>query len=487
MWTQRLIIAATLMVAAALTSNQPAAADTVSPDAISDLAFWLNAGDLALTNGDPVSAWADSSGSTTGAAAASGAEPTFIDSVASMNNQAAVRFNGSTQLMTVADQILPTSLSGVTIFAVAQTNEIGDFSVFALRNGSTNPLVQLDQDGSGNVRFILRDGANRTINASSAIAAGTDYGIYSGRLGQSGSTYTGVAGFNGSEGAAASHASINTGSMGDEPQTVGGIDSFGPTAYWNGDIAEVIIYNRELTAFERNLVGFNLAQKYALQTEYHGGVYIDYGESGQNVQTGFTQQDVGAATTTSDIVTTVIDPFGNGNDVDVRLSSGGAGIQGRDRHALSNTDENMNNLVDDLVFNSGFSDLTLTIGDGGTAVEAGRYLFTGYFNDSFFNSSTQSAGLSDLGVAAYIGANDGTPNGTTTVSDFRSSNPTDPLGVIRLLLISDGINPLVVTLEGASVDGRFAFNGFTLTAIPEPASAAMLGVSVLALMRRRNR
>ena len=40
------------------------------------------------------------------------------------------------------------------------------------------------------------------------------------------------------------------------------------TGSWQGDIAEILIYNRALTAFEENQVGYYLANKYALTTTY---------------------------------------------------------------------------------------------------------------------------------------------------------------------------------------------------------------------------
>lgn len=198
---------------------------------------------------------------------------------------------------------------------------------------------------------------------------------------------------------------------------------------------------------------------------------VDYGAAGQNVQNGFFAQDVGTSPS-------VVSNVGNFT-VTLAVSSGN--LQGRTRADsgsflgdVSNT--GVDGLVSDLVFNDTDDAMTLTI-DG---LDAGTYSFTGYFNDSFFNTDNNSGGLSGNDVQildSLLAVLD-----TVTVSDVRDGDTDGPLALAEFDFTTDGINPNVFTIQGVSTDTRFAFNGFSIAAlaVPEPASAAIwlvLGLS----------
>lgn len=457
-------------------------------DVIDGLGLWLRADALGLTTNDPVGTWTDSSTfgrDATAADSPTDRRPTYVDSVSALNNMPAVRFDGATQRMTIADQILPNDPTEMEVFAVAQTNDSSDFAVFVLRNGSTNRFIQLDQNNS-KVRFILRDSAGRTLNAGSPTALSVGgHGIFAGRLSTSGSQATAVAALNGTEGTPASDT-FNTTGLGAFTQTIGGIDNYGP-AWWNGDIAEVLVFDRQLNPIERNHVGYYLGAKYGFATDYAGGIRIDYQASGSHTHPGFLNESVG---TTTSAVKTAIDPFGDGNDIDVTLSVSSGNIQGRNRGDMTNLTD-WDPLCRDLVFNNGGGDMTLLVED----LPGGLYEFRGFFNDSY--SYDGSVGLSEYGVEVYLGdATSGKSMGSTLVSDVRNSNlgGNDDLGIVRFKFNHLSAGDLVLTLVGtgslaAPLDHRFAFNGFMLTAtVPEPSSVMLLLVglvSVLTTHRRR--
>lgn len=180
-------------------------------------------------------------------------------------------------------------------------------------------------------------------------------------------------------------------------------------------------------------------------------------------------------------------PFNVGGDVTVAVSMTTNNLYGRNRGELVNG-TGINDLVDDLIFNNLGGDMTLTL----TGLPAGDYQFVGYFNDSFYNETNGSPGLSGWGVNLYVGPNDGTPDATAVVSDYRDTNPNDPVETATLALTSNGVDPVVLVLQGTTEHAtnpyRFAFNGFTVTAaaaIPEPASAGLMTLIAAAACRRR--
>jgi hypothetical protein len=219
-----------------------------------------------------------------------------------------------------------------------------------------------------------------------------------------------------------------------------------------------------------------------------GGFGVDYGSGGQSVQSGYVGGNAPAnAPYANSVVANVVAPFNVGGDVTVTLSMATLSLRGLNRNNLTGS-TGLNDLVDDIIINEGGGDMTLTL----AGLPAGTFQFVGYFNDSFYNAQSGSIGLSGWGINLYIGANDGTPDATAVGSDYRDANPSDPIETATLMLVSNGTDPVVVTLQGTtnlSNPFRLPFNGFTLdgvaTGIPEPASLGLLAIAVTAWRRRR--
>ena len=278
--------AVALIVATAATISQAA---TISPADITGLALWLKAdagtftdfaGTTAATDGDTVFLWKDQETTTgsndafapndgAGTAILADATPTWVDN--QVNGLPVVRFDGedaSNDRLYLQDTPLSTNPDQWTIFVVfkqalddtsqdmlfthrnggtqlIQTSVAGSSATLQLR-GSGNHLVTLTQSGVVNGAFNVAMFQFDTVNDSHAISV-------------NGATET-----------------TNTYDFGAEnfiadTQRIGYYFSGSSNGFLNGDIAELIVYQDvALTPDQKNDIGYYLAQKYDLTTEYTG-------------------------------------------------------------------------------------------------------------------------------------------------------------------------------------------------------------------------
>jgi hypothetical protein len=226
-----------------------------------------------------VSRWADQSGNGRDATVQpSDSEPDYLSSVSALGGQPALRFNGSDERFIIetagVGRILGSGTLEFTLFSVGVADIENNTSMVGIRNGSA-PLIQLDQQGGaapdlGKARFILRNSTSTQANALGQDHTGS-YGIYSGDVTRDPGTGQSTVSvyFDGptSEGTATADFG-GAPDFGDGVQMIGGLTSGPNDWFWDGDIAEVLIYNRALSLGEKNQVGFYLEQKYSLDTAY---------------------------------------------------------------------------------------------------------------------------------------------------------------------------------------------------------------------------
>jgi len=229
-----------------------AAADT-QPDSLPGLAFWVRADTGVTTNATGrVVQWADQSGRANHAAAADAAVPEFVTSEPGLNDQPTLRFNGNSQRMTVASRILTNGIEGCTLIAMAKSTKNENSTIVGIRMGSGIPFMQLDTDNTGKPRFIVRNSASATANSVGSLARNDTYGMYAGRLFKgTGTVWTNRLYFSNAliaDGSSSADFGAST-DLTSGDQYIGGL-SF---AFWKGDIAEVMIYERALS--EAELVG----------------------------------------------------------------------------------------------------------------------------------------------------------------------------------------------------------------------------------------
>jgi len=207
--------------------------------------------DLAVTSASStVSNWGDVSGWNNDASqGTSGNQPTITSSA--MNGYPALSFNGSTSKLT-----LPTSTSlgmqsnPYELFIVARSSSS---NVQFLIAGGANEQFEYHLNGVG-ARFIPTTTVYLDKGTAQNYTDGNTH-LFSARASSSGGSVR----INGIDGG----TSISNILSSNSANLLLGVRSDG-TYYLNGDIAEVIIYNRVLTHDERNKVEHYLAQRYLI-------------------------------------------------------------------------------------------------------------------------------------------------------------------------------------------------------------------------------
>ena len=229
------------------------------PTSIPGCQIWLDGADpagtgIAPVNGASISTWADKSGNAKSATATSG-NATF--SAAALNGRGVLAFGGAAYL---TSQLTMGSTAPLTYFAVARPNVTTSFyAVSAINGGPTNVrpntlmLYKAYNDYwwfsggtgavDGNTVTLLSSTSRYDINANYWSPSYTQMNI-------NGTSYA--------SSSAAPTSLANGGTF------LVGIAS-GLYEYWNGWIAELIIYNSALTTNQRQQIEGYLAWKWGLQ------------------------------------------------------------------------------------------------------------------------------------------------------------------------------------------------------------------------------
>jgi hypothetical protein len=258
--------AASACASTAVTVYQAAA---TSPPT-TNLALWLKADSLTLSNGDAVSTWSDSSGNGNSASqGTSGSRPTYVTNA--LNGKPVLRFNGSSTHLTMADSasLRPNSMAIIAVFK-RNTNS-GSWSNLIIRPyfSNSNWVMPYSSWGLG-ARYGATDEFNwaatisGTINRSSpstAISSDVFHVVVASQDGTNQLVY--------SDGTSIFSAAL-AGNL-DNSQTGQNI-WIGATPigeYLSGDVAELIIYGASsgaaLSTTDRAAVQCYLNQKYNLR------------------------------------------------------------------------------------------------------------------------------------------------------------------------------------------------------------------------------
>lgn len=223
------------------------------------LVLSLDASDLALANGAAVGIWADQSSASHDASASGSARPTLVTS--SIGGRPALRFDGVDDHL-VLDAGFRDFSAGITMFVVHRTSNLqSGFKVLALGNGPAQQNVVLGRAGNTSGLQYFTDGNSGTgwFNTSAGLSVGQAQLLTVAQPGGTpGASVTATVGVNG--------ASVGSGSVFVPPVTSRGTNFIG-RSYWaegmyQGDIAEIIVYNRALSASETTTVSAYLNAKY---------------------------------------------------------------------------------------------------------------------------------------------------------------------------------------------------------------------------------
>lgn len=223
-----------------------------TPSDIAGLMLWLDASDAAtITGSSTASVWADKSGNANDATQSTGGNQPTISTLA-INGLTALSFNGSSSSMNLTNAIPE---SGLTVFAVVKNAGTGgdqdvvnlwDSTNYGSVLGATGTQLKWWNGKPGNYNGVL---AGTVSTTQAQLFAGTYDDV----------TGAQVLYLNGTQ--------IGTGTI--TPIGWSGPGSIGclrgiNVQYWNGLIAEIVIYNTVLTTLQRQNVETYLRNKWNL-------------------------------------------------------------------------------------------------------------------------------------------------------------------------------------------------------------------------------
>lgn len=250
----------------------------LSPDAVSGLALWLKADALSLNDADPVSTWTDSSGNGRNFTQTGSNRPVYKTNILN-TTKPVVRFTAASTHYMLSSTVDLTSKTGVTVFIVTNavtpntdycllehstdTNSVSH-GFYVYRSDTTNNRIEVGTRASSSGAYAQATSdpsATRTIvTTKPRLVAGM---LDLSRTIEEASCWINGCYFGGLEASGTGRTDNNSG-------TVLGNFAFylgargGTTNPLNGDIAEVIVYSRVLTARERVRVSWYLNDKYDL-------------------------------------------------------------------------------------------------------------------------------------------------------------------------------------------------------------------------------
>ncbi len=225
------------------------------------LRLHLDAGRGVEIAGGCVVTWADqSTAGHTASVPADCAAPAHIARCEALGGHPAMSFRGR-QLLSISSSILPDATQQLTILAVARTDALGGVGIFSIRQGAV-PLVQLDTDSTGRTRFIVRDGQHRTVQALGQPYFGR-WGVYTGVLNRIDGGESRAEVFFGAHSGQEGQGVLAAPIVGDA-QWIGALPLGDRLLSWNGEIAEILVYDHALEATEREQLATWLCEKYGL-------------------------------------------------------------------------------------------------------------------------------------------------------------------------------------------------------------------------------
>lgn len=234
--------------------------------------FWLNAAGLGLTDGQAVETWTDQSGNANSPTQGTvGSRPTYRTN--HVNGHASIEFDGVDDHLDFGSLI---STQAATLFFVFQNNNLSYSSLLAIESHhiSNDRNTFRGEFGGGNFSVA------KPISSFSISGISTESNLASGNLEiYNGSTLT----------------SHSRGSLFNIPNnSIGALFYTGSYKFlFEGEIAEIILYNEQLNSAKRRIVSAYLGGKYNLTSETaiygfnstHGNEVIGIGQESDGSHT----------------------------------------------------------------------------------------------------------------------------------------------------------------------------------------------------------
>jgi hypothetical protein len=222
------------------------------------LQVWLKSDLGVVTSGSNVSNWLDVSGNGNNAAQATGANQPVLTTNA-INSLPAVTFDGSNDNLAFSSpgSNFNAFASGATVFAVLNPATSGPHYVLDLANGATSDNLTVSNNGTTSTFSVYRGSTGSTLNATTSLTLGQFQLL---ETLQSGSS-TGNIFVNSTQ--KASGTLSNPNNINRTMNHVG--SNYNASAnFYQGGLAELLVYNRPLTGAEQAGVTGYLLQKYQL-------------------------------------------------------------------------------------------------------------------------------------------------------------------------------------------------------------------------------
>ena len=259
------------------------------PDSISGLKLWFradsgtfkdDAATVAAQPGDPVAAWKNQSGTANATTPEPIAKRRPVLTANIFNGKPALRFDGVDDLMKLPSNVFGTNDTGITVFAVFKTKVADGGLISAYHDASTYQYALVVKDGKG--QFMCRDkdiinppfefpiNTTASVNSDDVVILSAVYDGKVKRLFKNGVSQVpdGVESHSGPGNLETENLLHCIGMQGYELHVkdapADGSDGFTSqwAHYFNGFIAEIIIYNGALDAKDREAMERSLRSKY---------------------------------------------------------------------------------------------------------------------------------------------------------------------------------------------------------------------------------
>jgi PKD repeat protein len=244
-------------------------AQTNTPAQISDLALWLRSdtGVVITPSSNPqtVQQWSDISGNNYHAIqSTNNLRPRFVSSVTLINNKPAIWFDGSNDFLN-GTTIPNADTSSLTIFIIGKTNAAtGSNPRSIIEFGSNATGLSLVLGGTAGLLSYRNNGIDYATGISMSVANGSPYTMLEA-----------LRSFSSEVKCYRNADSVSTLNMSSATSFVNGNYriAIGSTAYFRGEIAEIIVYKKVLTPSERVSVEQYLFDRYAPKVNLGADIY----------------------------------------------------------------------------------------------------------------------------------------------------------------------------------------------------------------------
>lgn len=230
-----------------------------SPKDIEGLLAWYRAESLTLSDGAAVGSWTDSSGNGhTLSQSTASLKPLFYSKTGIINGKPVVRFDGTDDLMTPATTYIDQTKK-LTAYALVKPSSVHDGVIFTSAASSGDFLRYRNNAGTLQVRTGVLSGGS-VFDANAAVAAG-NWARLAVVMDATDSAAGAFTIYENNSSLGASTASVRTAP--DGGLTFGSVPD-GTQQWFNGDVAEIMIYEGAHTSTQRMEVDAYFTRKYAL-------------------------------------------------------------------------------------------------------------------------------------------------------------------------------------------------------------------------------